>query len=85
MTVHIDANFRPNKSTTLITDGVLSAFAPTLANLKQLHIAGCPKATHKGIEELLSANEDGITELALEGVSSSFVRCRFLSIVSKQR
>lgn len=47
--------------------------APSLGFLKHIHLGGCPKVTQNGIIDLLSENSVGIEEMALEGVSPTFV------------
>ncbi|KAI5119999.1 hypothetical protein M0805_004442 [Coniferiporia weirii] len=67
------------KFTSVVTDASLKAMAPALSSLEHIHIAGCPKVTHHGIIEILSANASGVRDLALEGVSPSFVGVSFRS------
>ena len=52
--------------------------ASVLTRLEYFHIAGCPKVTHAGISSVLSGNSAGIIDLALEGVSPSFVCICFI-------
>ncbi|OCH90186.1 hypothetical protein OBBRIDRAFT_777389 [Obba rivulosa] len=57
------------KTSTLVTDSLLSRIAPSLVNLEQLHLIGCPKVSHSGILAVLTGSSRGITTLGLEGVS----------------
>ena len=61
------------KSAAQVTDTLLSSIAGNLQNLEELHLAGCPKVTHKGVSAILEANNTRIRALALEGLSASFV------------
>lgn len=71
---HITLELTALKFTSIVTDTLLQTMASSLCQLKKLHLAGCPKITHRGIIELLGPNTAGIKDLALEGVSPSFVR-----------
>ncbi|TDL27812.1 hypothetical protein BD410DRAFT_712707 [Rickenella mellea] len=66
------------RASPLITDVVLESIAPSLTRLEQIHIAGCPKATHRGIYALISKNIVGITSLGLEGLSQVFGMTEFV-------
>ncbi|KIJ55544.1 hypothetical protein M422DRAFT_63582 [Sphaerobolus stellatus SS14] len=59
------------KASPLITDSTLDAMAPYMTRLQHLHIAGCPRITHKGILAVISNTQDGIKSLGLEGLSPS--------------
>lgn len=65
------------KSSAQVTDAILSSIANNLLYLDELHLAGCPKVTHKGVSAVLEANNTRIRALALEGLSASFVNSSF--------
>ncbi|PCH36837.1 hypothetical protein WOLCODRAFT_109224 [Wolfiporia cocos MD-104 SS10] len=60
------------KSSPLVHDGVLECIAPSLINLQQLYLVGCPKATHQGVLAILAASSCGLQALGMEGLSSTF-------------
>ncbi|KAF8152989.1 hypothetical protein B0H34DRAFT_87411 [Crassisporium funariophilum] len=60
------------KASSIVTDGTLESIAPFLVNLEHLYLTGCPKATHKGVWTIISANAQGPLGLGLEGVSPKF-------------
>jgi hypothetical protein len=47
--------------------------------LEELHLAGCPKATHRGVGAIVSSNSRGIISLGLEGLSPAFVGIHVLN------
>ncbi|EMD36761.1 hypothetical protein CERSUDRAFT_65561 [Gelatoporia subvermispora B] len=59
------------KTSTLVTDSMLSRISPHLPNLEQLHLIGCPRVSHDGILAILLASSRGINTLGLDGVSST--------------
>ena len=65
-----------SQATSLITDSALEKLGHYMTQLKHLHIAGCPKVTHKGILSILH-NTQRIESLGLEGLSSAFVSSRY--------
>ncbi|KAJ7728656.1 hypothetical protein B0H16DRAFT_1382910 [Mycena metata] len=60
------------KMSPLVTDGVLGAIAPSLAQLEKFSITGCPRVSHLGIWAILSHNTAGICVLGLEGLAVKF-------------
>ncbi|KAJ7510664.1 hypothetical protein B0H11DRAFT_2168467 [Mycena galericulata] len=62
------------KMSPLVTDGVLEAIAPSLANLEQFSITGCPRVTYLGIWAIISQSTVSIRTLGLEGLAAKFVR-----------
>lgn len=70
------------KASPLITDTMLEAMAPHMIRLEHLHIAGCPRVTHKGILDIISHNQVGIKSLGLEGLSQSFDIFHLASLAS---
>lgn len=69
-----ECSFYHMKMSPRITDDILIRMAPSLKKLESLQLTGCPKVTHKGVRAVLGENENGITTLALEGVSPRLVR-----------
>ena len=62
-----------SQASSILTDGILEAIAPSLVNLKHLNLTGCPKVTHHGVWAIVSSTTRGIRGLALEGVYHKFV------------
>ncbi|KAF8816309.1 hypothetical protein BYT27DRAFT_7184152 [Phlegmacium glaucopus] len=60
------------KASSILTDRILEAIAPSLVNLEYLNLTGCPKVTNHGVWAIVSSSTKGILELGLEGVSSKF-------------
>ncbi|KAJ7023561.1 hypothetical protein C8F04DRAFT_1401610 [Mycena alexandri] len=60
------------KMSPLVTDGVLEAIAPSLAQLEKFSITGCPRVSHLGIWALLAHNTAGLRVLGLEGHAVKF-------------
>ncbi|KAF9460431.1 hypothetical protein BDZ94DRAFT_1169804 [Collybia nuda] len=60
------------KASPIITDKILESLAPSLVNLRDLFLTGCPKVTHRGVWAILSTNSAGIVNLGLEGLSTNF-------------
>ncbi|KAJ7653893.1 hypothetical protein DFH06DRAFT_1416621 [Mycena polygramma] len=60
------------KMSPLVTDGVLEELAPSLAQLEQFSITGCPRVTHAGIWAILAQNTAGLRVLGLEGLAVKF-------------
>ena len=52
---------------------MLKSISSSLSSLKNFRVAGCTKLTHIGLKSILSTNSVGIEDLALEGISTSFV------------
>ncbi|KAF7343023.1 F-box domain-containing protein [Mycena venus] len=64
-----------HQTSPLVTDSVLEALAPNLAQLKQFSLTGCLRVTHRGVWAVLSANTaGGLRVLALEGLAAKFLR-----------
>lgn len=61
------------QASSILTDGILEAIAPSLVNLEHLNLTGCPKVTHHGVWAIVSSSTIGIVGLALEGVWHRFV------------
>ena len=62
-----------SQASSILTDGILEAIAPSLVNLEHLNLTGCPKVTHHGVWAIVSSSTNGILGLALEGVMHKFV------------
>ncbi|KAJ6471147.1 hypothetical protein C8R47DRAFT_1054609 [Mycena vitilis] len=60
------------KMSPLVTDAVLEELAPSLAQLEQFSITGCPRVTHAGIWAILAQNTAGLRVLGLEGLAVKF-------------
>ncbi|KAJ4490197.1 hypothetical protein J3R30DRAFT_3279097 [Lentinula aciculospora] len=60
------------KTSSILTNAKLKLLAPYLSQLKHFHLTGCSKVTQEGIESVLSAIENGIVSLGLEGLSPKF-------------
>ncbi|KAJ7758250.1 hypothetical protein B0H16DRAFT_1313889 [Mycena metata] len=60
------------KMSPLVTDGVLEAIAPSLAQLEKFSITGCPRISHLGIWAILAHNSAGLCVLGLEGLAVKF-------------
>ncbi|KAG2362343.1 hypothetical protein BDR07DRAFT_1451206 [Suillus spraguei] len=73
------------QTSSLITDTLLESLAPSMTELDQLSIIGCPKVTHRGIDKILSTNRDGLTGIGLEGLSPAFDMTSFNSICKEHR
>ncbi|KAJ7758286.1 hypothetical protein B0H16DRAFT_1885299 [Mycena metata] len=56
----------------LVTDGVLGAIAPSLAQLEKFSITGCPRVSHLGIWAIPAHNSAGLCVLGLEGLAVKF-------------
>ncbi|KAE9407959.1 hypothetical protein BT96DRAFT_743267, partial [Gymnopus androsaceus JB14] len=65
------------KTSPLITDAKLELLAPQLTQLEHFYLTGCSRVTHDGINSILSANENGIVSLGLEGLSPKFDMSQF--------
>ncbi|KII93204.1 hypothetical protein PLICRDRAFT_151711 [Plicaturopsis crispa FD-325 SS-3] len=65
------------KVSAIVTDELLESLAPHLTQLEHLYLAGCPKATDKGVWSIISANASGIVGLGLEGLSTKFDMAEF--------
>ncbi|KIM41347.1 hypothetical protein M413DRAFT_146971 [Hebeloma cylindrosporum] len=65
------------RATPVVTDVALERISPYLANLDILHLAGCPKVTHRGVCAVISSNLNGLIGLGLEGVSPRFDMAEF--------
>ena len=61
------------QASSILTDGILEAIAPSLINLEHLNLSGCPKVTHHGVWAVVSSSTNGLLGLALEGVCYEFV------------
>ncbi|KAJ3829552.1 hypothetical protein EV361DRAFT_791836 [Lentinula raphanica] len=71
------------KTSPILTNAKLELLAPYLPRLEHFHLTGCSKVTHEGIESILSANEDGIVSLGLEGLSPNFDASQFRSYCTR--
>ncbi|KAF5389672.1 hypothetical protein D9757_004129 [Collybiopsis confluens] len=65
------------KSSPLVTDAKLKSMALYLTLLERFHLTGCSRVTHHGIDSILSASENGIVSLGLEGLSPKFDMFQF--------
>ena len=61
------------QASSILTDGILEAIAPSLVNLEYLNLTGCHNVTHHGVWAILSSSTNGLLGLALEGVCYEFV------------
>lgn len=73
------------QTSSLITDTLLESLAPSMTELDQLFIIGCPKVTHRGIGEIVSTNRNGLTSIGLERLSPAFDMTNFNSICKEHR
>ncbi|KAG1719184.1 hypothetical protein EDB19DRAFT_1787029 [Suillus lakei] len=73
------------QTSSLITDALLESLAPSMTELDQLFIIGCPKVTHRSIGEIVSTNRNGITSIGLERLSPAFDMTRFNNICKEHR
>ncbi|KAG2076336.1 hypothetical protein BDR04DRAFT_1003897 [Suillus decipiens] len=73
------------QTSSLITDTLLESLAPSMTELDQLSIIGCPKVTHRGIGEIVSTNRNGLTGIGLEGLSPAFDMTSFNSICKEHQ
>ncbi|KAG1872973.1 hypothetical protein DFJ58DRAFT_760579 [Suillus subalutaceus] len=73
------------QTSSLITDTLLESLAPSMTELDQLFIIGCPKVTHRGIGEIVSTNRNGLTGIGLERLSPAFDMSSFTSICKEHR
>ncbi|KAJ3887601.1 hypothetical protein GG344DRAFT_90404 [Lentinula edodes] len=71
------------KTSPILTNAKLELLAPYLSRLEHFHLTGCSRVTQDGIESVLSANEDGIVSLDLEGLSPKFDLSQFTLYCNK--
>ncbi|KAG2134800.1 hypothetical protein DEU56DRAFT_404161 [Suillus clintonianus] len=73
------------QTSSLITDILLESLAPSMTELDQLFIMGCPKVTHRGIGEIVSTNRNGLTAIGLERLSPAFDMTLFNNICKEHQ